>query len=277
MSFIAASGDMARRADDSGPRTSLKARILSAVVLAPLVLGAVYAGALPFDLLVCLAVLIMAWEWQNLCTKGTFGLLGGLFAAVAAVAVALSSFNFVMEAVFVVVAGSAIAGVWANRAWREAGLWIATGVLAVGLTGIALVWIRNDASGLAITIWFLVAVWATDIAAFFVGRSMGGPKLAPAISPNKTWSGLIGGILASVAWSIAWALWTDGGQPGTLAALGVAAAIFAQSGDLGVSVVKRRFGAKDSGKIIPGHGGLLDRVDGIIGAAPIAVILVAVT
>ncbi|MBT5457372.1 MAG: phosphatidate cytidylyltransferase, partial [Rhodospirillaceae bacterium] len=105
---------------------------------------------------------------------------------------------------------------------------------------------------------------------------IGGPKLAPSISPGKTWAGLIGGILGSVAWSIGWALWTDAGQPGTLAALGIAAAIFAQLGDLGVSVVKRRFGAKDSGRLIPGHGGLLDRVDGVIGAVPVAVVLVAV-
>lgn len=277
MSFIAASGDMAQRADATSPRASLKSRIVSAVVLAPVVLGAVYAGAFPFDLLVGLAVLIMAWEWQRLCTKGVFGVLGGFFAATTAVAVVLTSFNLVFEAMALVAAGGVIAGIWGMRTLRDAGMWIATGVVAVGFTGIALVWVRNDASGLSITIWFLVAVWATDIAAFFAGRAIGGPKLAPSISPGKTWAGLIGGVLGSVAWSTGWALWTDAGQPGTLAALGVAAAIFAQSGDLGVSVVKRRFGAKDSGRLIPGHGGLLDRVDGVIGAAPIAVVLVAVT
>jgi phosphatidate cytidylyltransferase len=123
--------------------------------------------------------------------------------------------------------------------------------------------------------WFLVAIWATDINAFFVGRTVGGPKLAPKISPGKTWSGLIGGVVGAVCWSVIWALWTGAEQAGTLALLGAAIAIFAQLGDLGVSRVKRRFGVKDTGTLIPGHGGLLDRVDGIIGAVPVAIFCVA--
>ncbi|MBT5458504.1 MAG: phosphatidate cytidylyltransferase, partial [Rhodospirillaceae bacterium] len=174
MSFIAASGDMAQPVDVAKPRASLKSRIVSAIVLAPFVLGAVYAGSIAFDLLVGLAVLIMAWEWQRLCGKGNFGSLGVFFGAITLVAVALTSLNFIVEAMALVLAGAAVAAVWGMRILHEAGKWIAAGVIAVGLTGIALVWVRNDANGLSITIWFLLAVWATDIAAFFAGRAIGG-------------------------------------------------------------------------------------------------------
>lgn len=277
MSFIAVSGDMAQRADVARPRASLKSRIISAVVLAPIVLGAVYAGAFLFALLIAIATSIMAWEWQRLCTHGSFGAAGTLFASVAVAAVALTSLGFITAAFALVALGAIILGIWAKRTPGNDWFWIACGVVAVGLTGIALIWVRNDANGLLVTIWFLLAVWSTDIVAFFSGRAIGGPRLAPSISPGKTWAGLAGGVLGAVIWSICWGLWTEAGQPGTLAALGVATAISAQLGDLGVSMVKRRFGAKDASRLIPGHGGLLDRVDGIIGAVPIAAVFVAVT
>lgn len=273
MSFIAASGDTAQRADVAGPRASLKSRIVSALVLAPVVLGALYAGGIPYILLIGLATVIMAWEWQCLCSSGHFGASGVLFAIVAAAAVALTSMGYLLEAFVPVLIGAVILGFWAAHTSNESGPWLGCGVFAVGLTGIALIWLRQEPNGLLITVWYLLAVWATDIAAFFTGRAIGGPKLAPSISPGKTWSGLFGGIVAAVLWSIGWALWTDAGQPGTLAALGAAAALTAQLGDLGVSMVKRRFGAKDASQLIPGHGGLLDRVDGVIGAAPVAVVL----
>lgn len=274
MSFIAASGDMAQRADVASPRASLKSRVISAIVLAPIVIGAVFAGGLSFLLLIALTTALMAWEWQRLCTSGQFGIAGVLFAATVVASVALCSLGFTSEALILVAICAIALGIWAARSPDNTGLWIGSGVVAVGLTGIALIWVRQDANGLLITFWFLLAVWATDIAAFFTGRAIGGPKLAPSISPGKTWSGLIGGVIAAALWSVGWALWTDAGQPGTLAALGAAAAICAQLGDLSISAVKRRFGAKDASQLIPGHGGLLDRVDGVIGAVPIAVLLV---
>jgi phosphatidate cytidylyltransferase len=148
-------------------------------------------------------------------------------------------------------------------------------VLAVGLTGVALIDLRGHEEGRWLCFWFLAAVWATDVAAYFTGRAIGGPKLAPSISPGKTWAGLVGGVLAAGGWSFCWALWTDVAQPGTLAVLGMGTAVLAQLGDLGVSIVKRRFGAKDASNLIPGHGGLLDRADGFIGAAPIVALSIA--
>lgn len=268
MSSIAGSGDMAPRADVSASGVLLKSRVVSALLLGPLALAVLYIGYPAFDLLVAAAVAIMAWEWSRLCAAGYFGVSGYLFAATVVAGVAVAAAGLYGAAILVVAGGAVLVGALVAVQSGRITLWIAAGVIAVGLTGIALIWLRASPDGLAVTLWFLIAVWATDIAAFFAGRAIGGPRLAPSISPNKTWAGLAGGVAGAVAWSVLWALWTDAGQPGTLALAGAGTAVLAQLGDLGESFVKRRFGAKDAGTLIPGHGGLLDRVDGIMGAAP---------
>lgn len=275
MSSIAASGDTAPRADVSGGSVPLKSRVVSAALLGPLVLAVLYVGYPAFDLLVAAAVAVMAWEWSRLCSRGRFGLSGSVFAATVVAAVGAAAIGLYGTATLLLPGGALLVGALvAMRSGRTA-LWTAAGVLAVGVTGVALVWLRAAPDGLAIALWFLVAVWATDIAAFFAGRAIGGPRLAPSISPNKTWAGLAGGIAGAAIWSLLWALWTDAGQAGTLALVGAGTAVLAQLGDLAESLVKRRFGAKDAGILIPGHGGLLDRVDGIMGAAPFIALSVA--
>ena len=275
MSSIAASGDTAPPADVSDCSVPLKSRVASALLLAPLVLAVLYVGYPAFDLLVAAAVAVMAWEWARLCSRGRFGLSGFVFTATVVAAVGVAAIGLHGTAILLLPGGALLVGALvAMRSGRTA-LWTAAGVLAVGITGIALVWLRAAPDGLAIALWFLVAVWTTDIAAFFVGRAIGGPRLAPSISPNKTRAGLAGGVAGAAIWSALWALWTDAGQAGTLALVGAGTAVLAQLGDLGESLVKRRFGAKDAGTLIPGHGGLLDRVDGIMGAAPIVALSIA--
>ncbi|MBX6321213.1 MAG: phosphatidate cytidylyltransferase, partial [Rhodospirillaceae bacterium] len=145
------------------------------------------------------------------------------------------------------------------------GFWRLVGVLYVGLSCLAILWLRAEpAAGLATVLWLLALVWATDIAAFAAGRRRGGPKLAPAISPGKTWSGLAGGVAAAAAVGAAAAWLRPGTGPAVLAALSAGLAVVEQLGDLFESAVKRRFGVKDSSAIIPGHGGFLDRVDGLM-------------
>lgn len=253
----------------------MKSRIISALILAPLVLAAIYLGSPVYDLLILAAVLIMASEWRRLCAHDGIDRPGVVLALVVAGATILTSFNHIWPALCLVPAGALVVLAMIFSAEGRASFWTVAGVLAIGVTGISLILIRQLGGDWAITIWFLVAVWATDVFAFFVGRSVGGPKLAPKISPGKTWSGLVGGIMGAVAWSALWALWTGAEQAGTLALLSAVIAVFAQLGDLGVSRVKRRFGVKDTGTLIPGHGGLLDRVDGLIGAAPVAILCVA--
>src|SRR5207244_9116237 len=122
-------------------------------------------------------------------------------------------------------------------------------------------------------IFLFAVVWSTDIAAYFAGRALGGPKLAPSVSPKKTWSGAIAGLAAAIAIAIGVA--NFGGLAGTLAlsAIAVMLSVVAQAGDLFESALKRRFGAKDSGHLIPGHGGLMDRLDGFVAAATLAALI----
>ncbi len=144
------------------------------------------------------------------------------------------------------------------------------GVPYVGLAAAALVWLRFDPTAGRQNVLFLVLmVWASDIGAYVVGRFAGGPKLAPSISPGKTWSGAIGGVAAAVAVASTMA----GGPAGPVVLVAIALSIVSQLGDLLESALKRRFGVKDSGRLIPGHGGLLDRLDGMLTAAPVAALL----
>lgn len=146
------------------------------------------------------------------------------------------------------------------------------GILYCGLPVLALMFLRRQEEGLLLTLWAMSLVWSCDIGAFFAGRAIGGPKLAPVISPNKTWAGLLGGVaLASVLGAI---LHLEFGLPMRLAAATPFLAVLAQAGDLYESVLKRRAGVKDSGNILPGHGGVLDRLDGLVPVAPVAALLV---
>ena len=139
----------------------------------------------------------------------------------------------------------------------------------------ALVWLRADPDlGLVAAIWLLATVWAIDICAYFAGRFFGGPKLAPRISPKKTWAGLIGGMAGAVAVAVVTSIWIGSGSAAILAVIAVALTVLEQAGDFAESALKRRAGVKDSGTLIPGHGGILDRVDGLVavtlGAAVLA-------
>ncbi len=146
------------------------------------------------------------------------------------------------------------------------------GALYVGLPVFSLLAIRLHDDGLALSLWAMALVWACDSGAFFVGRQFGGPKLAPSISPAKTWSGLIGGITAATLLAVAMR-WTHG-LPLHLVIATPFLAVLAQGGDLFESALKRRAGVKDSGNVLPGHGGVMDRLDGIVPVAPVAALLI---
>jgi phosphatidate cytidylyltransferase len=158
---------------------------------------------------------------------------------------------------------------------RRRPLSLALGFPYIGLAAIALPWLRdNPISGLANILFVLAIVWGSDIGAYVVGRIVGGPKLAPAISPGKTWSGAAGGLASAVlaALGIAACL-SSGYSPSHVMELAIGLGIVSQAGDLLESALKRRFGVKDSGHLIPGHGGLLDRLDALLAVAPVATLL----
>lgn len=243
-------------------KSGLGMRLVSALVLIAVALAATFLGSPYFDILVIAFGGVMAWEWGRLIG-------GGKVAPAAVVAIlAVVGAIFTLElaspglALAALVAGALLAGGMARRGTR--GAWLTLGVLYVGLPCLALLWLRAGTVGLQTVLWMFALVWATDTGAYFAGRAIGGPKLMPSVSPKKTWAGLIGGVLAAAAaGAVSGALIAEA-SPWLLAVASALLAVIAQIGDLGESALKRRFGAKDSSGLIPGHGGVLDRVDGLV-------------
>lgn len=250
----------------------LLTRILSALVLAPLVLLDIYAGGAWLDALMVVVSGLMGWEWARLCGAGKIG-PGGFVAIVTLIGVPLVfALGASQHALIELLAGCAAALVvtWLTRPKQAA--WIAIGTLYIGGAALSFLWLRNvPEEGRNLVFWLLAVVWATDIGAYFAGRGIGGPKLAPRISPNKTWAGLAGGVASAAIIGVLAAELL--GQDAVLLAVGgMVLAVVAQGGDLLESWCKRIYGVKDSSHIIPGHGGILDRVDGMLAVLPVAFI-----
>ncbi|KAA5604482.1 phosphatidate cytidylyltransferase [Roseospira marina] len=255
---------------DKGKRDALRARVLSALVLGPVAILAVVLGGLWFDLMVAVAAVVVAWEWSTVCC-GRRGGLGKVLMALVAVAPLLVD-PFGAWALLAPALGLLVA-FYRVDVDRRRPLWIAAGCLYIGVPAIGLAWIRLDA-GWQTVLWLFLVVWTTDIAAYGFGRRIGGPRLWPRVSPNKTWAGLIGGVgsAAVVGVGAAWMMGADALVD--IAGLALLLGIVSQGGDLFESAFKRRFRVKDSGDLIPGHGGLLDRADGLIAATPALAIAV---
>jgi len=252
-------------------------RVVSSLVLAPIALGAVWLGAVWFEALVMLLAVAMALEWARMVQGPAWRAAGGGIALAALAAIAAAALGYAAIALAALVAGPVLAAAIEKDARPRRWTWLVGGVAYVAAPSVCLVWLRGSPlAGLPVVLWLLLAVWGTDIVAYAVGRTLGGPKLAPRISPGKTWSGLLGGMAGAGAVSAGFALWQGlGAWPAMLGAgLGLAIAVVAQTGDLFESWVKRRCGAKDSGALIPGHGGVLDRLDGVLAAAPVAALVV---
>ena len=246
----------------------LRTRTIFGAVMAAIALAAIFLGDVVFAALIGAGAVIMGWEWIRLCGAGRFGRTGIVTAVVLTVVSVMSFLDHAAPAVVVAVLGAAgVYGV-ARLGERANPFWAAAGPIYIGLPVVALIWLRgHEWSGERLILWLMLAVAATDIGAFFAGRLIGGPKLAPRISPKKTWAGLAGAMVASAAVGLIFGA-VDPRAPasGVLLLAGAVLAVVAQAGDLGESWVKRRFGVKDSSHLIPGHGGLLDRVDGLIAA-----------
>lgn len=264
--------------DPHPPRTpsDLKVRALSAVVMMVAALGALWAGGWIFVAVAAAACALIMTEWTAM--SGPFP---GRFAAKGAIAFVAASVVASVGQPLVSAGAIAVVGITIMMFGivERSMTWLGGGVLYAGLPGVAAVALRGSAetgtasTGLFAIAFVFVVVWATDSAAYFAGRRIGGPKLAPRISPKKTWSGAIGGALAALAvGTVAGVLLADG-EPLALGLVALALAVVSQAGDLGESAMKRHFGVKDSGRLIPGHGGIMDRVDGLVTALVAAAVV----
>ncbi len=253
-------------------------RIVTGVVLITIALAAVWFGGNAFAGLAAIAALLMFAEWTTMFRLGRTLRIGGM--AVIALAGVAAIIGLTAQAVMLLAGGAGLLLLFAHKLAPGRGVWLAAGTLYCGLPMIALIWLRGTFNGFTLTLWLLVCVWATDIGAYFVGKAIGGPRLAPLISPAKTWAGAIGGVLVAALAGTATMLWPAAHSLGGLADLTISTiglvrivllsagfAIAAILGDLFESRLKRIAEVKDSGNLLPGHGGVLDRLDGLVPVA----------
>lgn len=240
-------------------------RLITTLVLAPVVIGCILGGQTAVTLLVLGVAALLSWEWAHML-KGKseeFFAMSYLLATVSAI-----SFSPYYVGLGVIICLSLLGGIY----WRrENNLFLRVLGIPYIAIGIGFIIAIYKDYGVGVVIWYLCAVWAVDIGGYLFGKTLKGPKLAPKISPNKTWAGLFGGMLLAVSFS--WLGCNLFGGTKYLANSVILAGIItiiAQIGDLVESAMKRHLGLKDSGNIIPGHGGIFDRIDGLIFAAPFA-------
>jgi len=281
------SGDLARDPSEPAARTrnwrDLRPRLASAAVLGPIALWCIWQGGLAWLVLIGVGFAGLTMEWAHLAEHRlaewpSLAMLVGILAVGAAaglqhpgLAIVLLFFSSLL--------------VWGFAFPDARARWLAFGVLYLGVAEVALIWLRAGAAdetgviGRANVLFLVLLVWASDTGAYVFGRLLGGPKLAPRLSPGKTWSGAVGGLVTALAVGLQFAFVGDTlMQRGSThffrtGAVAGGLAIISQLGDLFESGLKRHFGAKDSSNLIPGHGGLLDRMDALLAAAPFAALL----
>jgi phosphatidate cytidylyltransferase len=253
----------------SGTSGELAKRVASGIVMAALAIGAAVFGGWPFVLFWAAAALVVFFEWSALVADGALPVrvAGGAGLLIAALAAGFAQ----LAVALVALAGAAAVVAGLSRHQR---LWSAGGIAYAGAVLLAPVVLRRDPElGLRAIIFLFAVVWATDILGYFIGRAIGGPKLAPGISPNKTWSGAIGGAFGALAAALAVTQVAGAAVLVPEACVALVLSVVAQAGDLFESLIKRRFGVKDAGHMIPGHGGLMDRLDGFLAAAGVAALV----
>jgi phosphatidate cytidylyltransferase len=248
---------------------NLAIRVASGTVLVPTVLAAVWAGGWAIVIMVSVAACLLAREWAEMSAdRGRKRVMAVIALAVIAPVIAAHYERHLLAwslaGVGAVVAALAAKGAVERRADA------AYGVIYIAAPCVALVWLRASPEGMAWTLLLFLTTWFTDIGAYAVGNIVKGPKLWPRFSPNKTWSGFFGGLACgTVAAVLVWGFTNIAMTAGVAVLVGLLGALATMAGDLWESVLKRRFGVKDSGDLIPGHGGLLDRVDGLMFAVMI--------
>lgn len=259
--------------DPRRPRSDLPLRLASALVMMAIAAAAVIVGGYVFAGLVAIGAGLVLHEW--IAMSGPFSVRAADKASL--VLVVVSVFAAIWDPLGSLAALGAVALVMLLLGSADRKLpWLGAGLVYAGLPGIAAIVLRGEGAPGALTAglvalgFVFVVVWAADSFAYFVGRSVGGPKLWPRVSPKKTWSGALGGLVGAVVAGLALAEWSGYGASVPVAAVIVLLTVGSQAGDLFESALKRHFGVKDSSHLIPGHGGVMDRVDGLAVALVLA-------
>lgn len=271
-------GSPARQSPDAnseGTSGRIVRRLVSAAVLIAVAVAVVTLGGGVFAVFVAAAAAVMAWEWERMASGGRFHAPGWVLAAGLIACAGVSAFGYHGAGLVVGLAGALGAGALGFSAGRR-DPWFLGGAVYLACAVAATLWLRGTPDGARAFFWLLFVVWCTDTGAYAAGRLIGGPVFAPRFSPNKTWAGVVGGLAAAaivgvIASRIGFrplALGIDHTVPVLPYTLVFALAV--QAGDILESAAKRHFGAKDSSGLIPGHGGLLDRLDGYLLAVSIA-------
>ncbi|MBR0688458.1 phosphatidate cytidylyltransferase [Bradyrhizobium manausense] len=243
-------------------------RVLAALVLAPLAIAVVYAGGWLWALCVTLVSIGLFAEWLMVVGAGSAALTGAGTVVIATMGLCVAA-----GALKTAVVTGFVGGALVTLIARGKFVWAATGFAYAAAALLASILVRKDlVNGFSALMFVLLVVWATDIGGYFAGRSIGGPKLWPRVSPKKTWAGAFGGFAASLAVASGFAAFGIG-KAVPLLLVSAILSVVSQAGDLFESAVKRRFGVKDSSHLIPGHGGLLDRLDGFVAAILVAWII----
>ena len=257
-----------------GNWSDLSQRLVSGLVLAAVVIAITWSGPVPFAILVAVGSVILCWEWAKMVRRTDFDELLVLHIIAVLMSCGLTAYGKPVTALLVLLIGPAIKfGMTVQREARYLGVSL-LGVPYVGLPMMALIWLRMDpVYGFATIIYLFVTVWSVDIFAYIFGRNFGGPKFAPRISPKKTWSGFIGGVSAGMIAGTLFGAYMGNHSVWKLALVTLLIGIFSQLGDLFESAFKRSYNVKDASNLIPGHGGLFDRVDGLVFAAILAALI----
>jgi phosphatidate cytidylyltransferase len=244
---------------------NLALRIVSGAVLAPAALAIVWFDPfhVAFLTLVAVAVSLLSYEWAVMAARAAVNRVAVTMTA-AVLSVVFLTYAGQTWAALAMIAVGALATAAASRGVVERRFDAAYGVLYVAPACLALIWLRHTAQGAGWTVMLFATTWAADIFAFAVGNALKGPKLWPRYSPNKTWSGFFGGLIGAAAVAVGVAAFLMHLSLAGAGLIGLTAGLATMMGDLWESMLKRRFGVKDSGDLIPGHGGLLDRVDGLM-------------
>lgn len=248
--------------------SDFRLRLFWGVGMAAVAAAFIFTGQISFAVLVVIVALLLSWEWSRLVHGPGADIVLAVHLAAAFAAAVLAAFGYVGLGLLALFIGAILTVV---LSLGHNSVYAAIGVFYAGLPAVAMIWLRSDvAFGLLAVVFLITVIIAADTGAFLSGRLLGGPKLWPRISPNKTWAGLIGALAASAVVGACFWFVVPGVSPLRLAATAATLGFISQIGDLAESALKRHFGVKDSSHLIPGHGGIMDRMDGLVAAASAA-------